>query len=118
MKKVASFCFLSLMLSLGANSTFAQDSAPRRLQAGMTGNFGINMVKPTDSYFNSAPFNHDLSVGMIFNTSFKNAPNLGISTGFEFEFTKLNMKPQIPCITDMRVQISCIKMSKVGLLIY
>ena len=39
MKKVASFCFLSLMLSLGANSTFAQDSAPRRLQAGMTGNF-------------------------------------------------------------------------------
>jgi hypothetical protein len=90
MKKVASFCFLSLMLSLGANSTFAQDSAPRRLQAGMTGNFGINMVKPTDSYFKASPFNHDLSVGMIFNTSFKNAPNLGISTGFEFEFTKLN----------------------------
>ena len=90
MKKVASFCFLSLMLSLCANSTFAQDSAPRRLQAGMTGNFGINMVKPTDSYFKATPFNHDLSVGMIFNTSFKNAPNLGISTGFEFEFTKLN----------------------------
>ena len=44
MKKVASFCFLSLMLSLCANSTFAQDSAPRRMQAGMTGNFGINMV--------------------------------------------------------------------------
>ncbi|MFM7595701.1 MAG: outer membrane beta-barrel protein [Flavobacteriales bacterium] len=90
MKKVASFCFLSLILSLGAYSTFAQDSAPRRLQAGMTGNFGINMVKPTDTYFNASPFNHDLSVGIIFNTSFKGSPNLGISTGFEFEFTKLN----------------------------
>jgi hypothetical protein len=90
MKKVASFCFLSSMLSLGAYSIFAQDAAPRRMQAGMTGNFAINMVKPTDSYFNSAPFNHDLSVGMILNTSFKNASNLGISTGFEFEFTKLN----------------------------
>lgn len=90
MKKVASFCLLSFMLSFCTYSYFAQDAAPRRLQAGMTGNFGINMVKSTDSYFNSAPFNHDLSVGMIFNTSFKNSPNLGISTGFEFEFTKLN----------------------------
>jgi len=90
MKKVASFCLLSLMLSLFTYSTLAQDSAPRRLQAGMTGNFGINMVKPTDTYFNASPFNHDLSVGMIFNTSFTGSPNLGISTGFEFEFTKLN----------------------------
>ena len=70
MKKVASFCLLSLMLSLFTYSTLAQDSAPRRLQAGMTGNFGINMVKPTDSYFKSTPFNHDLSVGMILNTSY------------------------------------------------
>ena len=90
MKKVATIC-LFLLASVSISSRlFAQDSAPRRLQAGMTGNFGINMVKPTDSYFKATPFNHDLSVGMIFNTSFKNAPNLGISTGFEFEFTKLN----------------------------
>jgi len=90
MKKVATICFFLLVSISITSSLFAQESAGRRMQAGMTGNFGINMVKPADNYFEASPFNRDLSVGMIFNTSFKNAPNLGISTGFEFEFTKLN----------------------------
>jgi len=96
MKKVSSFCFIYLGLILGIFPAFAEDTIPKdqkipkRLYAGMTGNFSFNMVKPLDNYFEAMPFNHDLSVGMIFNTSFKSNANLGISTGFEFEFTKLN----------------------------
>jgi hypothetical protein len=88
--KMPTLYFVAFVFTLAAVETHAQDNPSQLLQAGMTGNFAINMVKSGDTYFNPTPFNHDLSVGMIFNTRFKGSPNLGISTGFEFEFTKLN----------------------------
>lgn len=90
MKKLSSFCLFALLIG----AVYSQEGPPRRLQAGMTGNFGINMVKSGDDYFKPNGFNHDLSIGMIFNTSFKNASNLGLSTGFEFDFTKLGYNTQ------------------------
>ena len=90
MKKVSSFCLVTVLVSLLFNALYAQEAGAKRLQAGMTGSFNVNMVKPTDNHFEASAFNRDLTVGMIFNTSFKNNANLGLSTGFEFEFTKLN----------------------------
>jgi hypothetical protein len=89
MKKLSLICF-GLLLVCGVQSVCAQETQTKKLNAGMTGNFAPNFVKVSDPYFTPAPFNHDLSVGMIFNTHFAGNRNLGISTGFEFEFTKLN----------------------------
>ncbi|NDB36435.1 MAG: hypothetical protein EB023_14090 [Flavobacteriia bacterium] len=85
----AFYIFLASVLLLSSPG-HAQENTSPRLQAGMTGNLSFNLVQAGDAFFKPTGFNHDLSVGMIFNTRFKNSPNLGISTGFEFEFTKLN----------------------------
>jgi hypothetical protein len=90
MKKVYSFC-LALILAVSTTFTVsAQATEKRTMQAGMTGNFGINMVNVLDNHMEKESFNHDLSIGMAIHTSFKSAPNLGLATGFEFDFTKLN----------------------------
>jgi len=89
LRLVCSLITLFLFL-LNCGKVYSQDNSNSRLQAGITGNFGINVVMPGDTHFEPIPFNRDFSVGMIFNTRFKNSPNMGISTGFEFEFTKLN----------------------------
>jgi len=88
--KTPSIYFLAVSLALFLGNVNAQETSNNRLQAGMTGNFAINMVQSADAYFNPTSFNRDLAVGMIFNTRFKGSPNLGLSTGLEFEFTKLN----------------------------
>lgn len=88
--KNLSLIYSGLLLVCSVSSLFAQESQGKKLHAGMTGNFSPNFVKSADTYFTASPFNHDLSVGMIFNSSFASNPNLGISTGFEFDFTKLN----------------------------
>lgn len=98
MKKPIYFSLLILCLGLVIN-TSAQDLtnktpsesmnvAPRRLQAGMTTNLGFNVIKMGDNKFNRQGFCRDLTIGMIFHTSFKNSPNLGIATGLEFDFSK------------------------------
>ena len=89
MKSLSILCFLTTWGVFSFQTMFSQDNS-NRLQAGMTGNFAVNMVQSGDAYFHPTAFNHDLSVGMIFNTRFKSSNSLGISTGFEFEFTKLN----------------------------
>ncbi|MFM7567008.1 MAG: hypothetical protein ACKO4K_09695 [Flavobacteriales bacterium] len=89
MKNLSLICS-GLLLVCAVSVVRGQESKTKKLKAGMTGNFSPNFVKTADSYFTPSPFNHDLSVGMIFNTSFASNPNLGVSTGFEFEFTKLN----------------------------
>ena len=81
MKKLSLICF-GLLLVCGVQSVCAQETQTKKLKAGMTGNFAPNFVKVSDPYFTPAPFNHDLSVGMIFNTHFAGNRNLGISTGF------------------------------------
>lgn len=91
MKKLT-LILCSVLSSLTVN-VFSQEGSTRT-EAGMTGNLAFNLVQSSDAYFKPTAFNHDLSVGMIFNTRFKGSPNLGISTGFEFEFTKLNYETQ------------------------
>ena len=86
-----SICLLiSSYVSSQKDTVIAKKNDVRRLEAGMTGNLSFNLVQAGDAFFKPTGFNHDLSVGMIFNTRFKSSTTLGISTGFEFEFTKLN----------------------------
>lgn len=92
MKKVLYFSFSFLMFLNVTNSTFAQDAPNKRLQAGMTGNFGMDFQKMGDSKMVKDGIGTDLSVGVILHSSFKNSANLGIATGLEFDFETIRYK--------------------------
>lgn len=94
MKNLSSFCkicYIGIAL-LGVNVSYAQGTATKRLQAGMTGNFGLNFQKMGSKKMDVKGVGSDLSVGVIIHTSFKNSNNIGLATGLEFDFETLNYK--------------------------
>ena len=94
MKNLSSFykiCYLGIVL-FGVNLSYAQVAATKRLQAGMTGNFGLNFQKMGSKKMDVNGVGSDLSVGVILHTSFKNSSNLGLATGLEFDFETLKYK--------------------------
>ena len=94
MKNLSSFCkicYLGIVL-FGINLSYAQGTATKRLQAGMTGNFGLNFQKMGSKKMDVNGVGSDLSVGVLIHTSFKNSNNIGLATGLEFDFETLNYK--------------------------
>ena len=94
MKNLSSFykiCFLGMAL-FSLSLSYAQGSETKRLQAGMTGNFGLNFQKMGSKKMDLNGVGSDLSVGVILHTSFKNSSNLGLATGLEFDFETLKYK--------------------------
>jgi hypothetical protein len=94
MKNLSSFykiCFLGMAL-FSLSLSYAQGTETKRLQAGMTGNFGLNFQKMGSKKMDVDGVGSDLSVGVILHTSFKNSSNLGLATGLEFDFETLNYK--------------------------
>jgi hypothetical protein len=91
MKNLSSFykiCFLGMAL-FSLSLSYAQGTETKRLQAGMTGNFGLNFQKMGSKKMDVNGVGSDLSVGVILHTSFKNSSNLGLATGLEFDFETL-----------------------------
>jgi hypothetical protein len=91
MKNLTSFCkicYLGIVLFV-VNLSYAQGTATKRLQAGMTGNFGLNFQKMGSKKMDVGGVGSDLSVGVIIHTSFKNSNNIGLATGLEFDFETL-----------------------------
>lgn len=81
---------------LASGLTFGQTAADKRVQAGLTGNFGLNMVKMGTSKMQSNGIGTNMSIGINLHTTFKNSKNLGIATGVEFDFGSLKYKPSAP----------------------
>ncbi|MEY4861196.1 MAG: hypothetical protein RL059_895 [Bacteroidota bacterium] len=91
MKNLTSFCkicYLGIVLFV-VNLSYAQGTATKRLQAGMTGNFGLNFQKMGSKKMDVNGVGSDLSVGVLIHTSFKNSNNIGLATGLEFDFETL-----------------------------
>ncbi len=91
MKNLSSFykiSFLGIVL-FSLSLSYAQGTETKRLQAGMTGNFGLNFQKMGSKKMDVYGVGSDLSVGVILHTSFKNSSNLGLATGLEFDFETL-----------------------------
>ncbi len=94
MKNLSSFykiSFLGIVL-FSLSLSYAQGTETKRLQAGMTGNFGLNFQKMGSKKMDVDGVGSDLSVGVILHTSFKNSSNLGLATGLEFDFETLKYK--------------------------
>jgi len=87
--------FLGAFL-IASSFTFAQTAADKKVQAGLTSNLGLNMLKMGTSKMQSNGVGTNMSIGINLHTSFKNSKNLGIATGVEFDFGSLKYKPSAP----------------------
>lgn len=94
MKNPSTFCKISLVviLFLSVHIINAQSVSSKKMQAGMTGNFGLNFQNMGSNKMSNKGVGTDLSIGVIIHTSFKNSTNLGLATGLEFDFETLNYK--------------------------
>jgi hypothetical protein len=94
MKNLTSFCKICYLVIVlfAVNLSYAQGTAAKRLQAGMTGNFGLNFQKMGSKKMDINGVGSDLSVGVLIHTSFKNSSNIGLATGLEFDFETLKYK--------------------------
>ena len=94
MKNPSTFYKISLVVILffTIHITNAQSVSAKKIQAGMTGNFGLNFQNMGSNKMSKNGFGTDLSVGVIIHTSFKNSTNLGLATGLEFDFETLKYK--------------------------
>jgi len=94
MKNPSTFYKISLVVILffTIHITNAQSVSAKKIQAGMTGNFGLNFQNMGSNKMSNNGVGTDLSVGVIIHTSFKNSTNLGLATGLEFDFETLKYK--------------------------
>ncbi len=92
MKNPSTFYKISLVVILffTIHITNAQSVSAKKIQAGMTGNFGLNFQKMGGKKMDVNGVGSDLSVGVLIHTSFKNSSNIGLATGLEFDFETLN----------------------------
>ena len=91
MKNPSTFYKISLVVILffTIHITNAQSVSAKKIQAGMTGNFGLNFQNMGSNKMQTNGVGTDLSIGVIIHTSFKNSTNLGLATGLEFDFETL-----------------------------
>ena len=71
-------------------STFAQEAADKKVQAGLVGSFGMNFQKMGTKRILADGIGTDLTVGA--NAVFNFSETIGLCTGLEFDFETLNYK--------------------------
>lgn len=71
-------------------STFAQEAADKKVQAGLVGSFGMNFQKMGTKRINTNGIGTDLTVGA--NAIFNFSETIGLCTGLEFDFETLKYK--------------------------
>lgn len=69
----------------------AQDAADKKVQAGLVAGFGLNFPKVGTKKMIRNGVGTDLTIGMNLNYNFN--PNLGFTTGLEFDFERMKFKP-------------------------
>jgi hypothetical protein len=84
---------LTLLALLGITISWGQGVADKNTQAGLTGTFGLNMLRMGTNKMNSNGVGSNLGIGIMVHSSFKNSKNLGLAYGLEFEFGSFKFSP-------------------------
>ncbi|MBM3186379.1 MAG: hypothetical protein FJZ67_08755, partial [Bacteroidetes bacterium] len=87
------FWTFALFALIGLTSTWGQGIADKKTQAGLTGTFGMNVLRMGTNKMNSNGIGSDLGIGIMIHSSFKNSKNLGLAYGLEFEFGSFKFSP-------------------------
>ena len=80
------FWSFTLLMFFCYNISWGQEIAEKKTQAGLTGTFGLNLLKMGTTNMNRNGVGTDLGVGVILHSAFKSSKNLGLAYGLEFEF--------------------------------
>ena len=94
------FWTLTLFTLLGLTVTWGQGIADKKTQAGLTGTFGMNVLRMGTNKMNSNGVGSNLGIGIMIHSSFKNSKNLGLAYGLEFEFGSFKFSPANPTFYD------------------
>ncbi len=78
---------------LFAGASYAQGISDKKTQAGLTGTFGLNLLRMGTNKMESNGVGSNLGIGVLIHSSFKNSKNLGLAYGLEFEFGTYKFKP-------------------------
>jgi hypothetical protein len=78
---------------LFAGASYAQGISDKKTQAGLTGTFGLNMLRMGTNKMESNGVGSNLGIGVLIHSSFKNSKNLGLAYGLEFEFGSFKFAP-------------------------
>lgn len=79
------------VISIGVlSSTFSQEAADKKVQAGIITSFGLNFTNPMTKLISRNGVGTDLTIGMNLNYNF--TPTIGINTGIEFDFETFKYK--------------------------
>ena len=87
---------LTLIALLGLTISWGQGVADKKTQAGLTGTFGLNILRMGTNKMNSNGVGSNLGIGIMIHSSFKNSKNLGLAYGLEFEFGSYKFSPANP----------------------
>ncbi len=90
MKNIISFILIFALLSFG--TVLSQEIGEKKIQAGLTSGFGLNLTKMGTSKMDKNGVGTILNIGIALHKPFKNSNNLGISTGLEFDFETIKYK--------------------------
>lgn len=84
---------LTLIALLGMTISWGQGVADKKTQAGLTGTFGLNVLRMGTNKMNADGVGSNLGIGVMVHSSFKNSKNLGLAYGLEFEFGSFKFEP-------------------------
>ena len=94
------FFTLVSMSVMSVSILFGQNISDKRTQAGLTGTFGLNMLRMGTNKMNANGLGSNVGIGIAVHSAFKNSKNLGLAYGLEFEFGSFKFEPNSTTFYD------------------
>ena len=80
---------ITFLIFLTSHFSISQGVENKKIQAGITTNFGLNLTTMGTSKINDNGTGTNFSIGLLFHKSFKDSKNFGLASGLEFDFSSI-----------------------------
>lgn len=80
---------ITFLIFLTSHFSISQGIENKKIQAGITTNFGLNLTSMGTSKINDNGTGTNFSIGLLFHKSFKDSKNFGLASGLEFDFSSI-----------------------------
>jgi hypothetical protein len=80
---------ITFLIFLISHFSISQGIENKKIQAGITTNFGLNLTTMGTSKINDNGTGTNFSIGLLFHKSFEDSKNFGLASGLEFDFSSI-----------------------------
>ncbi len=80
---------ITFLIFLISHFSISQGIENKKIQAGITTNFGLNSTTMGTSKINDNGTGTNFSIGLLFHKSFEDSKNFGLASGLEFDFSSI-----------------------------